>query len=233
MKYLRSFLFGLALVSTFAATDALADSTHKAFETRVAVTASVLDFHVKAEGGGQSTGWKEARDVLAGINSTISFGYRWRYIGLYFDEELGGLWWTGDTGKFNNDGMFWGGSYVTPRALIPIKKKMEIDIGIGVGMMYNAASKSVYYDDEDNYQDYQDYSDDSNSVKLMKNKNGDSVPCFAIKVGVGFTYYVTKKMGIGANFDYNLGIHVVSDAGAKATTLFHQMNPGLHANFQF
>ena len=234
MKLLKSFLFGLALISAFAATDALADSTHKAFETRVAVTASVLDQHAKMEGGGQSSDWQHAPDVMAGINSTISFGYRWRYVGLYFDEELGGLWWTGDTKKIAKDGVFFGGSYVTVRPLIGIKKKIEIDFAVGVGMMYSAASKSSSSGD-DNYEDYQDYSNDSSvSTKLIANKDGDSVPCFAIKVGVGFTYYVMKNFGLGVNFDYNLGIHVVSyDGGISHTTLFHHMNPGLHANIQF
>ncbi len=67
---------------------------------------------------------------------------------------------------------------------------------------------------------------------------GDLVPIFAIKSAVSLTFYVNDNLGIGINFDYNVGFHS-GDEGYLGhhqydyEMLFHQMSPGLHVRAQF
>lgn len=222
---LKKALVGLALASAFVATDAQAETFWEGLEMRIGVTAPIVDNHVKYEldskYGDFDSGYKHTpEDVFAGISGTISFGYRWGIFGLYLDEDLGGVWYTGDT-EGDNEAIFVGGTYLTFRGLLGLRHDVELDLGLGLGMMYS----------------------DDNHGALITNKDGDAAPCFAIKVGVGLTYYlIPNTVGVGINFDYSLGLNIVSDSRVNGLVgevkgtmyhLVHYMNPGIHVVAQF
>lgn len=235
MKHLNKCLCGLALAGALVSTNAYAETEWEGFEMRVAVTAPIVDQHLKMEISASGddfdmtagSKYERAEHIMAGVAGTLSFGYRFGMFGVYVDQELGGAWWTGETG----DGYkptFVGGTYLTGRLLLALRHDVELDFGIGVGTMYSAGDKN-------------------NAVKLIIDKEGDHSAAFAIKAGIGLTYYlIPNTVGIGINFDYNLGLNIVSqnqsgeddfgdsvDAKATLYHLVHLMNPGIHVVAQF
>ena len=223
MKHLNKCLCGLALAGALISTNAYAETEWEGFEMRVSVVAPIVDQHVK---GGMSvggisvdTGYEHAPDIFAGVGGTLSFGYRFGMFGVYVDQELGGVWWRGDAKP--DSPTFVGGTYLTGRLLLALRHDVEMDFGIGVGTMYSAG-------------------DDQKTMRVVYNKEGEHSAAFAIKAAFGLTYYlIPNTVGIGINFDYNLGLNIFSltdgeeEADVTLYHLVHLMNPGIHVVAQF
>ena len=76
--------------------------------------------------------------------------------------------------------------------------------------------------------------DKDKQLAIVQDKKFESSAAFAIKAGVGFTYYlIPNTVGVGINFDYHLGMNFYDDETHDHTKLIHVLNPGLHANIQF
>ena len=76
--------------------------------------------------------------LMIGANTELSFGYRWTYFGLYYDQELIYSWpaFTCEDCGAGQKGFF-GGSYITGRAILPVAEQVQLDFGIGLGIMYS------------------------------------------------------------------------------------------------
>ncbi len=209
---------GVALAGSLFATDAFADAGHTGFEGIFQLSAPVLDQEFKASGNAGSV-MVSPKDVMAGINGTLAFGYRFNaYTGLYLEQDLGGVWWTGDTADIEDRGWFIGGTYLAVRGLFGVlNKNAEVDIKVGVGMMYTDGDKLG-----------------KKKQAMMINKDGDPTVAFAMKFGASFTYYVTSNIGVGLQLDYSLGINKQDyEGGGEFTQLMHLVNPGLHLRVGF
>ncbi|MBO4350726.1 MAG: outer membrane beta-barrel protein [Proteobacteria bacterium] len=183
-----------ALIGSLCAADAYADAVHEGFDARLGISALIL-----AHSG------PGAGDTMIGVNGTISLGYRFqRYIGVYVDQDLGGVWSTsgGDDYDEESSGAFHGGSFAVVRGIFgAYYDDIEFSVGGGPGAMYGAGDGSD--------------------------------ACFAIRLTAGFAYYVTDSIGIGVGIDYNLGFIKPKDEFEIEMHLVHQINPGLRLNINF
>ena len=210
---------GVALAGSLFATDAFADAGHTGFEGIFQLSAPVLDQEYKISGDKGTYQFPKNDDVMAGISGTLAFGYRFNaYTGLYLEQDLGGVWWTGDTADYIDDGWFIGGTYLALRGMFSVlNKNAEIDLQVGVGVMYTDGEKRG-----------------KKKVALMLNKDFEPTAAFAMKFGASFTYYVTSNIGVGLQLDYSLGINKQDiEGGGEFTQLMHLVNPGLHLRVGF
>ena len=195
MKLVQKIFCASALVGSLMATNAYADAVHEGFDTRLVASALIL-----AESGPGSGGL-----IGAGINGTISLGYRFHQnVGVYVDQDLGGVWFTSGTNEYDDEesssAIFRGGSFAVVRGIFgAYYDDIEFSIGGGPGAMYG----------------------------------GGITACFAIKLSATFTYYITENIGVGINVDYNLGFIKPEDEFEIEMLLVHHINPGLllHVNF--
>ena len=211
---------GVALAGSLVATDAFADAGHTGFEGIVGLSGAVLDQDVKLTGAAKTSVVKP-KDIMAGLTGTLSLGYRFNsYAGVYLEQDLGGIWWTGDTKKINDHSWFIGGTYVMGRGIFSLlAKKAELDLKFGLGMMYTDGDKD---------------SVGKTKIALITKKNGDPTVAFAFKVGASFTYYVTSNIGVGIQVDYSMGLNKHEyDLGGEVTKNLHHINPGIHMRFGF
>ena len=209
---------GLALAGSLVATDAFADAGHTGLEGIFQLSVPVLDQSITASGAAKSV-TESPKDVMAGINGTLAIG--WRFIpnfGLYLEQDLGGVWWTGDTADIEDRGWFLGGTYIVGRGLVGLmNKNAELDFKLGFGMMYSDGDKVG-----------------KKKVAMIVNKKGDPTVAFAMKIGASFTYYVTSNIGVGVQVDYSMGVHKYDfEGGGEITHLLHLVNPGLHLRVGF
>ncbi|MBO4350427.1 MAG: hypothetical protein J6A01_05710 [Proteobacteria bacterium] len=225
---LKKALVGLALASAFVATDAQAETGWEGLEMRVALTAPVVDGHSKFVLKGSTeyvevkkeSDYKHNDDVWAGFSGTLSFGYRWGVFGLYVDQDMGGVWWTG---KGDRDPVFIGGTYLTFRGLLGLRHDVELEFALGAGTIYSGGDKDK-------------------TDKIISNKDGEHSAAFALKFGFGLTYYLLPNtIGVGINLDYNLGLNIysteinlgVARIDGTQYNLIHHVNPGIHVIAQF
>ena len=224
LKFKTSLLCGLALAGSLVATSAYAETDYHGLETQLAITGAIVDQHL---GFGYAPDYEHSEYLWAGINGTISIGYRWGRVGLYVDQDLGGVWWTGEIkdGEEKPDPAFIGGTYLTLRGLIPARKHAEIDLGLGFGAMYGGGSREK-----------------GSCLVLDENLNRSAAAAF--KFEIGLTYYFTANIGLGINLDYNLGLNIFEVSSStcemfgeydcdRVNHLIHQINPGIHVVAQF
>ena len=116
---------GVALAGSLVATDAFADAGHTGFEGIVGLSGAVLDQDVKLTGAAKTSVVKP-KDIMAGLTGTLSLGYRFNsYAGVYLEQDLGGIWWTGDTKKVNDHSWFIGGTYVMGRGIFRTRSEIR------------------------------------------------------------------------------------------------------------
>ncbi len=210
----------LSFFSAFFATNAFANPG-SGLEIKVSGTAPIVNFTTTKEGERGSVTYKDEYDYaewMVGFNGRISLGYRWSLIGLYIDQDLG---WV----KYNNtenkdiDPYFLGGTYFTFRALIPLSA-LEFDFGLGLGLMYSNGDDARAH---------------TKHMAITTDSDGDASPCFAFKIAIGLSYFITNSIGIGIDLDYAVGMNIVSyhEDGYRVeqTDYIHHFTPGLHLRF--
>ena len=223
---IRSLTLGLllSLFTAFFATNAFAVPS-SGLDIRVSGTAPIIGFSTEIEANdGFGATYEENRhskDWMVGFNARLSVGYRFSMLGIYIDQDLA---WV----KYNNkekkevDPYFLGGTYLTFRLLVPISS-LEFDFGLGLGMMYDNGD---------------DWRAGTKHPALITDKDGDASPCFAIKLGLEFTYFFTDFIGIGIDLDYAIGMIFVDyqyhgDYKYEQTDYVHHFTPGLHVRLAF
>ena len=164
----------------------------------------------------------EFEDPMIGVTGTLSLGYRWSIIGLYIEQDIGGLWWTGYTstveGYNYEDASILGGTYATVKLILPLGST-DIDLGLGLGAMYSTGAK---------------HDEPQDSYAIIIDRNMDPSAAFAIRFTMGFTHFFGDFIGIGLHFDYNVGFNYVTPNRAiwgdirNYESTVHQINPGLH-----
>ena len=174
--------------------------------------------------------------VPAGIGLDLVFGYRWTHFGIYLSQEIGGVfssdpfdkeseWGYEDT----HDAWFLGGTYLEGMGFIQVSDKLEMNIGLGAGMMYSS---------RDRVPD----SSGSSGGYVVETPDKRKGYAFAFKFVWGMTYYFMQNLGFGFNLNYDLGIASGSSyndyctKGRKKcseTDLTHVFNPGVHLDVRF
>lgn len=168
---------------------------------------------------------------FGGIAGSVSIGYRWQYIGLYLEQDLAGLdhddfcWCTGY--QIDKGWHFLGGSYLVVRASPSVTERFELDMGVGAGVMYTTGH------------------DDSNfgtagaMVPIILDDEGKASVALSFKASIGFTVYFTDIFGMGAHFDYTLGLDKmkyvddVDGTVVRMNNYIHFLNPGIHFLMRF
>ena len=158
--------------------------------------------------------------LMTGINATISIGYRWQYIGVYIDQELqyADMIHTDDGGT--GDSGFIGGTYLMFRGIIPINQKIQLDVGMGPGIMYSPVII------------YKSYMHEAYGTKHAPHY------VFGAKSSVAFLYYFSDVFALGFSIDYSFGILQnyqyqefdepnSSYYKVEQGRMFHNLNPGL------
>ena len=212
---------GLALAGSLVATDAFAYSDYSGLEGIVSISASILAQDIEASRSEARAVVVVPKDNMVGLSGTLAIGYRFEPSGgIYLEQDLGGIWWTGDTKKHNDNTWFIGGTYITGRAKIAfLPKHTEFDVKLGVGMMYTDGGR---------------YRPGKAKYNLITDKENYPTVAFALKAGVSFSYYVTSNIGIGIQFDYSFGLNMHDhELGGDVVQYLHHMVPGAHIRFGF
>lgn len=211
MHLSRPLFCGTALAGLLFSSNAHADAGHTGFEALAKLTVPIalttLTTEEEFDIGYDTT----SSDALVGINGTLSFGYRFKFFGVYLEQDLGGVWDTsssdGEGGYYDYDDdygpdgpeekHFIGGTYLMMRGIIPLHyDEVELDFSAGAGALYGQVIDAA----------------------------------FAIKVGASISYFFTSEIGVGISIDYSLGMDFSHKGG---TLLTHEINPGLLARYHF
>ena len=258
----KCLLFLITLLLFFSPADASADGGHTGFDLGIHMGEPLIYQTSKLNyrnGNNKGTEDSKIDDPLIGLSSVkLSFGYKWKYIGVYLEQELGGVLW--DVGepveydgeiiyKYNNwdydwflsaewhNKWIWGGTFICAKGMLPIggllNNRMEIDLTTGLGMVYSDEGAD-------------------HVAPLTFNFENELSPWLAFKFGIAITYFFTDVFGMGINFDYNLVVRIfkLSESVNKEirehynpryayksdvmlTILLHQISPGIHFRFNF
>lgn len=231
----KNFIRSVAIVafSLFAASNAFAQSGTGGFDAIVSLNIPVVDFdHSMTVQTGDTAlignADSDGTQTMVGFGGSLSFGYRWSYVGVYLQQDLNGVWFSDDDNEDDN-GHFLGGTFLVVRGILPASQNFQIDVGFGLGVMYSDGDKSSNIMSEDY------------KLPLIFNKDGDPSAAFAIKVNAAFTYYITPTIGLGINFDYNCAFNTITyEQKSMLGTIkmdvdnyVHLMTPGIHVRARF
>lgn len=242
-------LAGVIMFLPFISTNAYANGEHTGFDLSISISEPVL--YQSAQLDARQNNYKSHErgkidtPFIGLSNFKISIGYRWKYVGVYFEQELGGILWLDKNNisdglkvawSISNTGTnawFLGGSFICARGIIPVNNIFDVAFTGGFGMMYS-----------DEGYEYVD--------PLLYNSDNDPVPWMAVKLGIAITYYFRDWAGFGLNFDYNLAFkifdltshgngRITSDyeyafsdsSDISLTVMMHHIVPGIHFQFHF
>ncbi len=178
-------------------------------------------------------------EQLMGFGGTVSIGYKWHYVGLYLDQDLGGVYPRDEElqGYKDTNWHFLGGTYLVVRVSPPVSDIFEMDLGFGAGMMYSdgdALSKRQPTVENPNP------SSDS-IVPIIINGDGKAFISFSMKASFGFTVYFTDIFGMGLDFDYTIAFNRAKSEPeftpfkykVDIDNYVHYLKPGLHFRLRF
>jgi hypothetical protein len=171
-----------------------------------------LQVHSERRDGSDET--THPKYLMSGLNGTISLGYRWMYGGIYIDQEL--MYMVPTFVSQGGDHGFLGGTYLMGRAIFPINDRIQLDLGVGIGIMYSDGVIKKYAQKEDR----------------VKYENDIA---FAAKASTSFLYYFNDWFSLGFSIDYSLGIQKeYHDDFYRHYTrvVLHNINPGLLFGFK-
>jgi len=206
----------------FFGSNAFAQAAEEGFDARVGLSGNIINITTDISTSLGSFESDKNADY-AGLAGKLMFGYRWEYVGVYIDQELGGVWYDGDSDYINDVGHFIGGTFLVGRGIYPVSDSFMIDLGLGIGVMYAAGDSPTKYDG--NPEDY--------VAPLIINKDGDPSAAFAIKLSFSLDYYFTDMIGIGIYVDYNYAFKTLERGGSDITYNYHVVNPGIQVLARF
>ncbi len=211
-----------ALVCVLFSTQAFADDFESGIDIRLGLSASTLslgqyDYSSKV-------GMVEEH-ILAGISGNLSIGYRWSYVGLYLEQDMGGFWSTFDSDddydydEGGDEPSFLGGTFLVFRAFLPVTDSFFLEFGLGLGLMYS----------EEKGEEYKE------SIIMPRKSNGDEGDpiAFAAKFSFAMTYYANHVFGIGLHVDYDLGLQFFDFEETDINMKYHNVMPGIHVHLRF
>lgn len=221
LHHLATLVFSLFLTLCFIP-NAFAQAGKSGMDVRMGLGANALYFDLNTDLQAGSLGInmdRSSEDWLAGVAGQISVGYRWHYFGVYFDQDLTGIWETGEAAS--DASYFLGGSFITVRGILPIRDRLQLDLGIGLGVLYGAETEKT--------------------ASLVVNDKNEPTAIFGLKGSFYLTYYITPAFGLGLHLDYLFGVNkYVSEFGilgqnikTDITIYYHNLLPGLHAMLRF
>lgn len=216
-----SFILTIFLVLCFVP-NAFAQAGKSGMDLRMGLGANamLLDVSTSVTGGDfLEVGGNSNGSWVAGPAGQISIGYRWSFFGIYIDQDLTGVWPTEESSA--ESGMFLGGTFVTARGIFPIFERLQLDLGIGLGVLYGAEEET--------------------KASLITDERGEPTAIFGLKGSLALTYYVTRSFGLGLHMDYLFGVNQYAfeqdifstTIKGEATFYYHSLVPGLHAMVRF
>ncbi len=178
-------------------------------------------------------------EELMGFGGSVSIGYKWQYVGLYLDQDLGGLYPRDEKlqGYKDTNWHFLGGTYLVVRVSPPVSEIFEMDLGLGAGMMYsNGDALSERHPTAENPNPAAD-----SIIPIIINDEGKAFISFSMKASFGFTVYFTDIFGMGLDFDYTIGFNKVKyepeitpfKYKVDVDNYVHYLKPGLHFRMRF
>ena len=218
------FVFALCLFSA----NAFAEGTDEGgIDLRLGIGSEFLwnSYDITMSGGGITVNESTDNIHYNGVMGKIAIGYRWNFGGIYFEQDLGGLWLDNDEAR-SKDADFLGGSFIVGRFIIPATSALQFEIGAGLGVMYGADKNP---------------SDSSYRPSLIVDGEGNPSRAFAVKIALGLSYYFTPIFGLGIYCDYNYAFKLYESSetisgitvNADVTAHYHVLSPGLQLLFKF
>ena len=174
---------------------ASAQASKEGVDLRILVNYAHVFFEQNIHDSGQIKNAEELDSDLSGFGGTISIGYKWRYAGLYIDQDLDSVkgmaecWCIGS--DLRDDWEFLGGTYLVARVSPPISERFELDLGFGAGVMYSNG----------------DDLDPGNSTPIIVNDDGKASVALSFKASASLTGYFTDSFGMGLSLDYTVGLN--------------------------
>jgi len=143
-------------------------------------------------------------------------------VGVYIDQDLGGVWNADDdVDDFRDDeAHFLGGTFLVARGILPCTDQFMFDLGFGLGVMYSDGDKTKDIE-EGNYK-----------YPLIFNKDGNPSAAFAIKLSFSLAYFFTDTIGAGIYVDYNYAFKK-NKSDYEVTYHYHVVNPGIQLVARF
>ena len=217
---------GLLMVPAMASAQASAEG----FDLRIALNYAHIFYEQSVQDSGFFYDVDDLENDLYGFGGSVSIGYKWRYAGLYIDQDLYGvepLDYCMCIGyQFNDEWYFIGGTYLVARVSPPITERFELDLGFGAGVMYSNG--------DDLYPGLYN--------PIIVNDDGKASVALSFKASTSFTVYFTDIFGMGISFDYTVGLNKMkyeteeSDGvirTIKMNNVVHFLKPGLHFRLRF
>ena len=228
MKTKIMFLALLALGLLMIPSTAFAQASKEGLDIRIALNYADVFYEQSVQDSGQDV--EELDNDLSGFGGSVSIGYRWRYIGLYIDQDMDGVkpsdfcWCIGY--ELENKWHFLGGTYLVARVSPPITDYLELDLGFGAGVMYSNGN---------------DLNPESNIFPIIVNDDGKASVALSFKASASFTVYFTDIVGMGIFFDYTIGLNNMKYEEEtdgiirtiKMNNLVHFLKPGVHLRLRF
>lgn len=216
------------------ANGAMAQNSNEGFDFRGGISADIARLSYVQEVV------KRDDERLVGFSANLSFGYRWKYVGFYLDQDFGGVW-INYSNEIYRDGSSWfvGGTYVVARGIYPLLDNMQVDLGFGLGVMYTSGDQMRL-----------DFGSD-HKFPILYNDDLDPSAAFALRLGLAFTYYMYDNIGFGIHFNYGVGFkhhkynvnnndvtsigksELADSFNHEYTEILHNMDPGAHIVVRF
>lgn len=232
--------FALIILFLLITPQAFAQTKEHGFDLKVGLDFSAVIYQVNVDSGfkiGDASVTNkdnaDPEDNMVGLGGTLSLGYRWKYVGVYIDHTIGGLWWLGNTANYYDEASLLMAWFLSAHGFLPLNDQFELDGAIGFG--------GALSDGDRPYKGDGTISPAYGKPAILFDKDGNPTPCPTLHFSAGFTYYLTRHIGIGYFFDYNLMINTyrfeynyyIISASADVTRLLHQINTGIQVRFRF
>jgi|GEM_PF-1859647 len=231
------------LVSLLFAAQAKAQYDPTGFDLRVGLSPALVVDILSTKTADVST---DDEAYAAGMNLNISLGYRWKWFGIYLDQDFGGMWRLGTSpiDHYLDNGLFiaidpqakvppkhrfLGGTYVFFRFIWDINPMVSLSGGLGIGAMYGAGNSKTWR---------------RAFISGIHNEAADVA--MATKFQLQTTFYFCDAIGFGLTLEmasgYSMGgakkmLDDPNVAGLKNKAEWESGNivlqSGIHVNFRF
>ncbi len=219
----------LALVFLLIPAMASAQASSEGVDLRISVNYARF-YYEQSVYDPMSTGDDLDKD-MRGFGGSVSIGYKWRYAGLYIDQDLYAIkpadycWCIGY--QFDDEKWYFlGGTYLVARVSPPITDRFELDLGFGAGVMYSNGDDLV----------------PDMRTPIIVNDDGKASAALSFKASASLTGYFTDIFGMGIGVDYTVGLNKMKyeeeiDNGKirkiRMNNVVHFLKPGLHFRLRF
>lgn len=157
-----------------------------------------------------------ATHLSVGVQGNVEIGYRWEYIGLYLQQNLGGnIYLKDDFYQKIKKGAsaFSGSTYLTIKGLISSSThKHYLSVIFGVGVTYGNFEYMPF---------------------IIPNDVSYPYSGFTLKAGLGYEYRITNDMTFGVSVEYMPYMVGGMKKDDYAFVFYHMVQPHIHFGYTF